>query len=207
MSKSDYKFKAVIFDLGNVLIDVDFKKCFDFWGKELGLASEYLAKRFVTDKAYDQHERGEITGQEYALHVQKQLGVNFSYETFIEGWNSILGEPIEASIEFTNQYKDSLDFYCLTNSNEIHRPVWTKKYQEDLKHIKQIFCSSQMRARKPESRAFQIVLREASLNPKQVIFVDDLAQNIQGAKSCSIQGLLFSNPQESINELKTRVLT
>ena len=182
MTNNRSAYKAVIFDLGNVIIDVQFQHCFDLWAQRTGADALQIKKLFQFDQMYEAHERNEINAQNYHHYIKGMLDIPLTFEDFKEGWNCVFGSTIPETESFIQKYSPSIPMYVLTNSNVLHREVWSQTFQKELAPIKQIFCSSQMQHRKPEPEAFSFVLNSVHLKPHEVVFIDDKEEHTLGAE-------------------------
>ena len=87
--------RAILFDLGNVLIDVDFYRCARFWSDRSGVPAETLASRFRIDRAYQDFECGRLTASDYYAALRRMLGIDLPDDVMREGWNTIIkGEKL-----------------------------------------------------------------------------------------------------------------
>ncbi len=57
--------RAVVFDLGNVLIDIDFMRCAHYWSRHARMPAEQIAARFRVDRHYEAFERGRLSPEKY----------------------------------------------------------------------------------------------------------------------------------------------
>src|ERR1700684_2060887 len=84
---------ALLFDLGRVVLDIDFNTTLARWAAHAGCAPADLAARFPRDETYRRHERGQISDTEFFTGLRTSLGVDLSDAQLLEGWNAIfLGE-------------------------------------------------------------------------------------------------------------------
>ena len=95
---------------------------------------------------------------------------------------------------------------ALTNTNELHRRVWIRKYADTLKYFDRLFISSQLGFRKPEDRAFKYVLEECRVKPGETLFFDDVIENITKAHDLGIQAIHVGRPADITSELQNRGL-
>jgi putative hydrolase of the HAD superfamily len=133
-------FSHVLFDLGNVLVKIDFDRVFRSWAGSSGRAFEEIKSRYKQDDAYDRHERGEISGAEYHRHVCRILGVQLAYEDFVRGWNAVFGPLIPETFRFIERYHGLARFAAFSNTNKLHYDAWSVAYASELKLFDRVFC-------------------------------------------------------------------
>src|SRR5450755_2449180 len=81
---------ALLFDLGRVVLDIDFNKTLACWAGHAGCEPSHLTSRFSSrDEIYQGHERGEIGDAEFFAGLRRLLGIGISDAQFLEGWNAI----------------------------------------------------------------------------------------------------------------------
>lgn len=78
-----------IFDLGNVIVDIDFKRVLGVWSKLSSVPLATLNERFTMGEVFQQHERGEISDEDFAHQLSDEMGISLSFEQFAEGWQAI----------------------------------------------------------------------------------------------------------------------
>src|ERR1044072_146559 len=200
------KYDAILFDLGNVVFKIHFERCFSYWAQVTGKRQSEIAKAFLFDDAYVAHEVAGITGNQYHAHVSKLIGAEISFQEFVSGWNSIYGDVIPETLNLVRDLKSEYKIFGFTNSNLLHRPVWSGKYKDTLSAFDNIFCSSQLRLRKPNAEAFAKICSETSVAKDRFIFVDDLEENILGANGFGFTSVLFSDPAVSTNKVRSLLL-
>src|SRR5690242_11142537 len=81
---------ALLFDLGRVVIEIDFDRTFTCWAAHAGCDIAQLRSRFAHDDAFRRHEVGAITDSEYFASLRASLGIDLSDVQFLEGWNALL---------------------------------------------------------------------------------------------------------------------
>ena len=80
---------ALLFDLGRVVLDIDFARVMKVWSSHAGRDPTDAIAALAHDDIYMQHERGEISDEAFFAHLRKVLNLNITPEQFLEGWNAI----------------------------------------------------------------------------------------------------------------------
>ena len=178
---------ALLFDLGGVVIDIDFGRAFACWADYAGEDADRLAKLFSMDEAYAQHERGEILYTEYFESLRKIFNIAITDDQFSEGWNSIYVGEIRGMADLLAKAILDFDLYAFTNSNHLHQSVWAERFCSLLQPFERVFSSAEMGMRKPEERAFNYISEQIGIPVGRIAFFDDLTENVAGAKIAGLQ--------------------
>ncbi len=174
--------EVLIFDLGGVVMNVDFEQAFDIWSRHSGIAAPLLRSRFIADAAYEQHERGELTTDAYFESLRASLGVALSDAQLADGWNAVLGHEISGMRNLLLQASEHRPLYLFSNTNRIHQVLWTQKLAATLSLFRKCFVSCELGLRKPDAQAFGAVAAAIGVPPQRILFFDDLADNVAGAR-------------------------
>ena len=174
---------ALVFDLGNVLLPIDFGRAFASWGQAAGIPAGTLAQRFSFDEAYCAHERGELDAPQYFARLRGTLGVALSDAELLRGWNAVFLEPLPEVVELVHRLARTMPLYVFTNTNHAHIACWKPRCRELLAPFRQVICSCELGCRKPEVEAFQRVARIAGLPACRIGYIDDLEENVAGARA------------------------
>jgi FMN phosphatase YigB (HAD superfamily) len=177
---------ALIFDLGGVLVDVDFRRVLAEWAIAANVAQDRLAARFGPDEAYCAHERGELNETEYFASLRESLAIDLRDEQFLSGWNAIFGAPIEGMEWLVRALSRKLPVYVFSNTNRAHRAHWGPRYRALLAPIREVICSCDIGLRKPDPQAFLHVASRIGVKPSRAVFFDDLEDNVAGARAAGL---------------------
>ena len=185
--------KSIIFDLGGVILNLNYSKTEDEF-KKIGVLN---FKEFYSQKKqtllFDDFEKGKIKPEEFISSFKESENLKIKEIDFINAWNAMLLEIPTEKLQFINGLKKNYKIILLSNTNEIH----IKKFEDDLKKnnmleqfykcFDKIYYSSRMGKRKPEENCFNQVLEENGLIAENTLFVDDSIQHIEGAKKAGIK--------------------
>jgi len=181
--------QAILFDLGGVLIEVDFEKALAHWGRCANTEIALLRSRFSIDAFYEAHERGDIAADAYFSSLRSSLGIDLPKAEFEAGWNAVLGSEISATCALLPLLRQRFPLYLFSNSNPTHHRHWQQSCAGMLSHFERIFVSSSIGRRKPDVEAFLHVAREIGMAPRHILFFDDALENIDGALRAGFQAV------------------
>lgn len=185
-----------IFDLGNVIVDIDFKRALGVWSHLSGVPLALLQHRFTFDEAFEQHERGELTDQQFAASLCKMLEINLSYAQFAAGWQAIfVGVRNEVVAQMNALRTQGHRVVILSNTNNLHCEFWPEHYPQVTDAADAVYLSQQMQMRKPEAKIYQTVLEKEGVTAQDAIFFDDNPQNIEAAQRLGIKSVLVTGPE------------
>jgi FMN phosphatase YigB (HAD superfamily) len=193
---------ALLFDIGGVVIEIDFDRAFSHWALYSNQDREIIKSRFGFDSYYERHERGEIDASEYFASLRRSLGINIRDEEFMAGWNSIYVGEISGVVKLLLDLKEKLPIYGFTNSNLIHKSVWSEMFKDILTLFRKVFVSYEMGMRKPEPEAFEAISREIGVRLEHIRFFDDSLENITGAKKIGMQAVHVTSFEDIEKSLK-----
>jgi FMN phosphatase YigB (HAD superfamily) len=180
---------ALLFDLGRVVIDIDFNQAFSRWAGHARCDQKLISERFRYDTAYKRHELGEIDSKEFFANLRASLGIDISDAQLLDGWNSIHVGEMPGISELLAKAAESFPLYAFTNSNREHELYWSKQFSGILANFKKIYVSSTIGLRKPGAEAYDYVVRAIGVSADRILFFDDVLENIEGARARGLQAV------------------
>jgi len=178
---------ALLFDLGRVVLDIDFNRTLTCWAGHAGCEPSDIVGRFVRDEAYRHHEIGRISDQAYFDSLRASLGIGISDAQFLEGWNAIFAGEMPGIAPLLARAAGRLPLYAFSNTNAPHVEHFSKAYADLLGHFREVYLSSAIGLRKPDAAAYDHVVDAIGVPASRIVFFDDLAENVEGARA---RGLL-----------------
>ncbi|SUB80945.1 Phosphatase yihX [Pragia fontium] len=179
-----------IFDLGNVIVDIDFKRVLGVWSNLSGVPLATLSERFKMGKPFERHERGEISDEEFAQQLCEEMMIHLSYEQFAAGWQAIFIGLREEVIEIMQRLRKEGDrVVVLSNTNVLHTTYWPEQYPQVNESADRIYLSQELGMRKPEAEIYRYVLEQEGVASENAIFFDDNLDNIIGARALGITSI------------------
>jgi len=171
---------ALLFDLGRVVLDVDFNR---------------------TLKLYRRHEKGEISDAAFFAGLRGSLGVDLSDAQFLEGWNAIFAGEMPGMKQLLARAALRLPLYAFSNTNSPHVDYFSRQYADLLSHFREMFLSSSIGLRKPDAEAYDHVVEAIGVPAERIVFFDDLVENIEGARDRGLTAVHVISPGDVASTL------
>lgn len=197
--------KNIIFDLGGVVINLNFQKTLDAFQK-LSKSQKFIEfTQRQQARLFDDYETGRITDAAFRDGLRQHYDIAGTDEEIDEAWNALLldipAERIDLLRELGNKYR----LYLLSNTNAIHLQRFNQIVEEsftipDLDSLfEKTYYSHLIGQRKPDDVVFEQILAQNNLNRSETLFVDDSIQHIESANAIGIKTLWLAPPL-TINE-------
>lgn len=185
-----------IFDLGNVIVDIDFNRVLGTWSDLSRIPLATLKQHFTMGEAFRQHERGEISDEAFAEAMCHEMNMALSYEQFSHGWQAVFVALRPEVIAIMHKLREQGHrVVVLSNTNRLHTTFWPDEYPQVRAAADRIYLSQEMGMRKPEERIYQSVLQQEGFSAADTIFFDDNAENIAGANRLGITSILVTGKE------------
>jgi putative hydrolase of the HAD superfamily len=192
---------ALLFDLGRVVINIDFGKAIACWAAHAGCDPSAVVARFVRDEAYRAHEIGLISDAAYFDSLRTGLGIGLSDAQLLEGWNAIFAGEMPGISALLARAARHLPLYAFSNTNRPHVEHFSKAYADLLGHFREMFLSSTIGLRKPDAEAYDHVVKAIGVPASRIVFFDDLAENVEGARARGLHAIHVRAPTDVENAL------
>jgi putative hydrolase of the HAD superfamily len=185
---------ALLFDLGRVVLDIDFKRTLQCWAAHAGCTPEEIVARYAHDEFYKQYEVGAIDAAAYFGSLRNSLGIDLTDAQFLEGWNAIFVGEMAGIADLLARASKRWPLYAFSNTNAAHAAHLSGLYAELLGHFSHVFLSSSIGFRKPNAAAFDHVIAAIGMPADRILFFDDLADNLEGARARGLQTVHVTSP-------------
>ena len=195
------KFRAIIFDIGRVLIRVDVSRAMDGLASGLSLTPQDVWSAIEEDPHWIDWQEGRISPRDWHLHLTKRLGTSLTFEQFSEVWNRALDpEPIhsESVLEkLSRNYRLAL----LSNTDPIHM-----SYEEARFPFFRFFpiriYSYRVGASKPDPVIYRQALQACKVRAEEAVYIDDIAAYVEAAQRLGMTGIVFQSPEQLQSDLR-----
>lgn len=191
------QFKNIIFDLGGVILNIDYNKTIDAF-KALGIKNfDDLYTQASQTLLFDRIEKGAITNNAFLTELQQILPPETSLQAIEEAWNAMLLNLPKERLELLGALKTKYNTVLLSNTNHIHIAAFHKIIKTENKidsldpYFDQVYFSCELNFRKPEPEIFKYVCDAQGYLPEETLFIDDSAQHIEGARGIGLHAYLL----------------
>ena len=197
------KYSAIVFDLGQVLISFDYKLFVDKINQHKdGLGEQFLEKYKSNYEVHRQFEKGKIAEKDFIAQMLEYLEHKIDGGTFCRYWSDIFSLNQDV-IALLPQLKKNYKIYLLSNTNSIHKKYGYGHY-EFLKQFDKLFLSHEVGFIKPEEDIYRAVEKVSGLPSEEHIFIDDVQEYVDAAKSIGWDGIQFVGYDDLVDNLKRR---
>jgi glucose-1-phosphatase len=206
--------KNIIFDLGNVIIDLDIDRTWQQLAHWLGDDYQAVLKKINTQNdIFIDFEVGKIDEDTFFQTLRSATDTPLSIRHLKEAWNAMLLQLPKHRLDMLSRLKEKYNIYLLSNTNKTHvdwvdgylRTVYGFAIQDfDARYFHKAYYSHLIHLRKPNVNCYEFVLQDAQIKAEETLFIDDNVDNIEGAKKVGIQTYLHKIGDEIAEVLKNK---
>jgi len=195
--------EAIIFDLGNVLISVDYSVVAE---KVAAVSSKPLAEiyqLFFDSGLSGLFEEASLSPEEFFIKAKELLGFKMSYTQFVSVWNSIffISPENRRVYEIASSLKGRYKLALLTNINILHFE-YIKQHFALFDVFGQVIPSFELRLRKPDPRIYHKTMEMLKVDcAERVFYTDDRQELIAKAQELGIRAFVFKGTAQLINDM------
>jgi putative hydrolase of the HAD superfamily len=197
------QYKAIILDLGNVLVKLDYSRSFTNYIKSDNKNREYFMKSLFFDPIHKDHESGKISSDEFITEfiqiIERVIGVKVNKDEMLKAFNSIFAEPL-ISEDTLLKMKKNYSLYLFSNTSFIHFDYIYNNYSF-MKLFDEFFLSYELKCMKPDEEIYKKVIEKIKISPSEIIFVDDMEANIEAAIKTGMNGIVFKGEEDLLRKL------
>ena len=187
--------RAVIFDIGRVLVRIDFARTMQGLASGGSLSPAELWTAIEKDPRWPDWQEGRFAARDWYLQLTKRFGIHLTYEEFTEVWNRVLDPvPIHEDAFFktlSKRYRLAL----LSNTDPIHVKYMEATYSFFAFFPVRIY-SYVVGASKPDQLIFREALRALKVKAQDAVYIDDIPAYVEAAQRLGMEGIRFESPSQ-----------
>jgi len=187
------KFRAVIFDIGRVLIRVDVSRAMAGLASGLSLTPQEVWAAIERDPHWLDWQEGRISPRDWHLHLTKRLGASLTFEQFTEVWNRALDpSPIHPE-SFFEKLSKNYRLALLSNTDPIHMSHEEARFPF-LRFFPVRIYSFRVGASKPDPLIYLEALKACEVRAEEAVYIDDVPAYADAARRLGMTGIVFQSP-------------
>ena len=196
------KLRAVIFDIGRVLIRIDVSRAMQGLAAGGSLSPSELWTAIEKDPRWHDWQEGRISPRDWYLHLATRFGDHFSFERFTEIWNRVLDPTPIHEDAFFEKLSKRYRLALLSNTDAIHVRHMEAAYSFFAFFPARIY-SCVVGASKPDPIIYREALRALKVQAQEAVYIDDIAAYVEAAQRLGMGGIQFQSPAQLASDLKS----
>jgi glucose-1-phosphatase len=195
------KLRAIIFDIGRVLIRVNVSRATSGLAEGLSLSPEEIWSALEKDPRWPDWQAGRISPRDWHQHLSKRLGSKLSFAEFVEVWNRALDPTPMLDNAFLEKLGKRYRLAVLSNTDPLHVAHMERTY-EFLSCFPVHIYSCRVGASKPNPLIYKEALSACKVRANEAVYVDDVAAYAQAAERLGMRGIVFEGPEQLQGSLR-----
>lgn len=188
------KLRAIIFDIGRVLIRIDVQQAMTGLAAGLSLSPEEVWSAIENDPRWPDWQEGRMTPRDWHLHLSRRLGTSLSFEQFTEVWNRVLDPRPLQELSLFERLSKTYRLALLSNTDPIHVAHMEASY-EFFRFFPTRVYSCAVGASKPSPIVYLEALRGCKVQSSDAVYIDDISAYVEAARGLGMAGIHYQSPQ------------
>lgn len=195
-------YKAIIFDLGKVLVPFDFMLGYRALQQHCPHPVPEIRRRLAACGLVQDFEKGLIEPRDFVARVSQALDLRLDYDAFCRIWSCIFtGQiiPDQVLASLAARYR----LLLLSNTNPIHFQMIRDQYTL-VRHFHDLVLSFEVHSMKPEPEIFRVAVERARCRPQECFYTDDIGSFVEAARWQGIDAVQFESLEQIEREMTAR---
>lgn len=195
-----------LFDLGNTVIKLAYERVMENICKSASVTRDELLEIFEAPASYRDMERGTASFADFHETLRQRAGYRGSLQDFQAIWTDFFDGPIAGIEEVIEEVRKKYRVAFLSNSNEVHAEVIPRVFAGLFRKDDRFIFSYRFQCAKPDPELYRRALEVVGALPQQVVFIDDLLENVHAARALGMQAFQFSDSAQLLTTLRSEKL-
>lgn len=196
------KLRAIIFDIGRVLVRVDVARAMTGLAEGVLLSPEEVWSALQKDPRWKDWQEGRMSPQDWHLHVSRRLGSKLSFDQFVEVWNRALDPTPIHEDAFLAKLAKKYRLAVLSNTDPLHVAHLEKTFGFFEFFPARIY-SCAVGTSKPNPLIYKEALQACKVRAQEAVYVDDVPAYAQAAAQLGLRAIVFQSPEQLQSDLRT----
>jgi glucose-1-phosphatase len=201
--------KNIIFDLGNVLFDLELPNIEHGFRQLFGADYAKAGAELKKNQIFELYETGGLSTEEFVDAIRMSVKPHLLPEQVIGVWNSIFRTMPTERFDMLLRLRQNYKVFLLSNINDLHAN-WIDDYMLrehgmdgfHSTYFDGVYYSHLIRLRKPNADAYEYVLADAEIKAEESVFIDDLQVNIAAAANVGIHTIWHNGDMDILERMK-----
>ena len=191
-----------IFDLGNVLIKLDYERVLAAVCADSSVTRDELVELLESAGGYRDMERGAVSFDQFYEFLRDKASYRGSPQAFRRTWEDFFEGTVPGIEEVLDRVRKQYRVALLSNSNEVHAEVIPRQFSSLFRRDDRFIFSHRFKVAKPDPEIFQRALEIIGAIPSQAVFIDDLLENVLAARATGLHAYQFIDSFSLLQELE-----
>ena len=183
--------KAILFDLGKVILHFNFDPAFQRLSKVSGLPVKEIEDYFVSSGLEVLYDGGKISSNRFYREIKKALGLKIDFSSFKKIWNEIF-TPKKDMISLIHKLSKKYRLVLISNTNAMHFEYVLKKYPV-IRRFDGLVLSFKEKTRKPDERIYFKAAQACRVKPGEIYYIDDRHDLTDAARDLGFHVFTYQN--------------
>ena len=189
--------KAILFDLGKVILHFNFDPAFQRLSKACDLPPKEIEDYFISAGLEVLYDGGKISSQDFYRTIKKAVGLRLSFTAFKKTWNEIF-TPNRLIVDLIHRLSKTHRLVLISNTNQMHFEYIKKRYTI-LKKFDKLILSYKEKCRKPDERIYRTAAKACQAKPAEIFYIDDRRDLTEAAEELGFH--IFTYHKDKHSEL------
>jgi FMN phosphatase YigB (HAD superfamily) len=195
-----------LFDLGNTLIKLAYERVLANICRDASLSRDALVDVLEEAGGYRDMERGAVSFYDFYDFLCDRAGYRGSIRDFHAVWSDFFDGPLPGVEDLLERVRAKYRVAFLSNSNEVHAEVIPRTFGTLFRKDDRFIFSHRFRVAKPDPEIFHRALEVIGALPQNVVFVDDLLENVLAARTLGMRAFQYIDTAQLVRELEAEEL-
>jgi glucose-1-phosphatase len=198
--------RAIIFDIGRVLVRLDIAGAMRGLGASVSLSPEETWAAIEHDPRWRDWQEGRMSPRDWQLHICRRLGVELTFEQFSEVWSRVLDPNPLIDTALLEYLSKCYRLAVLSNTDPLHVVELERRF-DFFRFFPRRIYSCTVGASKPSPLIFREALRACKVTAGSALYIDDIPAYVDAARQLGMSGIVFRSPEQLAADLSGLELT
>jgi glucose-1-phosphatase len=193
--------RAIIFDIGRVLLRVDVSRSLTGLAENIPLSPNEIWSAISNDPRWTDWQEGRISPRDWHLHLAKRLGGSLTFEQFVHSWNRALDPVPLLEISLFEKLSRHYRLALLSNTDPVHVAYIEATY-DFLRFFPVRIYSCSVGVSKPDPLIYREALRATKVRAEEAVYIDDIPAYVEAAQRLGMAGIHFQSAKQLDTDLR-----